>query len=109
MKTFVTILVAAAISLAMPVRGQGAADCSRAANPERCRERQAAAEGCRGLAGAERRRCVQDRMPPADCSKATQPARCVQQRAALDACRDKVGPAFRECMREQWGTRGGSD
>jgi len=99
--------IAAAVSFtvsAQPAQGPAAVkvvDCSKSPNPERCEARKAARAACQDKAGAERRKCVDGRMPPPDCGKSPNPARCEANLAARDACRDKMGPAHRQCMRDK--------
>jgi len=76
-------------------------DCSKAPSPERCEARKAARAACQDKQGAERRKCVENQMPPPDCRKSANPARCEAMLAAREACKDKSGPAHRQCMREQ--------
>lgn len=40
-----------------------APDCSKAANPARCEERQKVREACKGKQGPERRQCMKEQMP----------------------------------------------
>jgi hypothetical protein len=81
--------------------GPGAADCSKARNPQHCESRQKAREACKGKKGTEYRQCVKDSMPPPDCSKAKNPQRCEAQQAAREACKGKFGREHRQCMRDQ--------
>jgi hypothetical protein len=103
-------LVAATLSLTAHAQaGPGAAgagpekvvDCTKARNPQRCEERKTARAACQDKQGAERRKCVENQMPPPDCSKSPNPTRCSATQAAREACKDKVGPTHRQCMRDQ--------
>jgi hypothetical protein len=94
-------------AFAQPAPGAGGGgtqkvvDCTKAPNPERCEARKAARTSCQDKQGAERRRCIENHMPPPDCGKASNPTRCSAMLGAREACKDKVGPAHRQCMREQ--------
>jgi hypothetical protein len=102
--------VAATLSLSAYAQpGPGAAgggtekvvDCGKARNPERCEARKTARAACQDKQGPERRKCVENRLPPPDCGKSPNPARCSAMLGAREACKDKVGPAHRQCMREK--------
>jgi hypothetical protein len=102
--------VAATLSLAAHGQGgPGAAaagtdkvvDCGKARNPERCEARKAARAACQDKQGPERRKCVENQLPPPDCAKSANPGRCSAMLGAREACKDKTGPAHRQCMREQ--------
>lgn len=103
-------VVAATLSLAAHAQTAPAAagagpekvvDCAKARNPQRCEERKVARAACQDKQGAERRKCVENQLPPPDCGKSGNPARCAAMQAAREACKDKTGPAHRQCMREQ--------
>jgi hypothetical protein len=93
---------------------QGVADCSKAADPAKCKAKRAAMRehidaaksACAGKQGEEHHRCVTDNL----CAKSAEPRKC-QERAkaraehrpqALQACVGKRGPAHRDCMREEY-------
>ena len=88
-----------------PLFAQGAVDCSKSRNPERCEVRQQARTACQEKRGAERKRCVQEHMPAPDCAKSASPARCKALQTAREACKDKIGVAHRQCMEAQPGLK----
>jgi hypothetical protein len=113
------LLLCAAFGLqAQPGRS---VDCSKAANPAACEERQKAAqermqkrrdmhrnaaEVCKTRPSAEQRECMRAEM----CRQAADPARCEQNAMknaerrdkVLQACKGKQGAVLRECMREEY-------
>jgi hypothetical protein len=95
----------AAGALSAAASAQNAVDCSKSRNPERCEARQKARAACHDKRGTERRRCVQEQMPPPDCTKSPNPTRCMALQAAREACKDKIGSAHRQCIEERINSR----
>ncbi len=94
------ILVSLA-AICLPAIAQTASDCAKARDPARCEARQGALEICKEKRRAERRRCLEEQLPPPDCRKATFPERCLAAVAANVACRAKPVAEQRQCLREQ--------
>jgi len=131
MQSFVVGLAAALVSLpalAQPGPGggmgpgmggmggmgpQAAADCSKAANPQHCLDRQKAQEACKDLRGPARQDCMTDHMPAPDCGKSADPARCAAMQSQKLACKGKYGAERQACIKANpvpppaQGTRGG--
>ena len=84
-----------------PAAQPAAADCAKARDPQRCEALQKAKETCKDKAGADKRKCMTEAMPPMDCAKARNPARCEAHQKAKEACKDKAGRDHRQCIREQ--------
>lgn len=99
------LLTLALVSLPTVVLAQGAVDCSKSRNPERCEVRQKARTACQDKRGAERKRCVQEHMPAPDCAKSANPSRCKALQTAREVCKDKIGVANRQCMEAQPGLK----
>lgn len=81
--------------------------CAKARDPQRCEALLAAKEACKDKSAAEKRKCIEDAMPPIDCSKALRPDRCEAAEKARLACKDKNGAEHRQCIREHMPKRGG--
>ena len=92
------LLASTLVCFSAALHAQGATDCSKSRNPERCEARQKARAACQDKRGAERRRCVQDQMPPPDCARSPNPPHCKALQTAREACKDKIGVAHRQCM-----------
>ena len=96
-------------------------DCSRAADPKACEQRQQlreeraqklrdmhknAAEVCKTRPSAEQRECMRVQM----CQTANDPARCEENARknaerrdiVLAACKGKQGAVLRQCLREEY-------
>lgn len=96
-------------------------DCSQAANPAACEERERlrkeradrlrdmhrrAAEVCKTRPSPEQRECMQTEM----CREAKDPARCEENARknaerrdkVLEACKGKQGKVLQQCMREEY-------
>jgi hypothetical protein len=96
-------------------------DCSQAANPAACEERERvrkeradrlrdlhrrAAEVCKTRPAQEQRECMQTEM----CREARDPARCEENARknaerrdkVLEACKGKQGKVLQQCMREEY-------
>ena len=96
-------------------------DCSKAADPKSCEQRQQlreqraqklrdmhknAAEVCKTRPSAEQRACMHTEM----CREARDPARCEdnarknaeRRDIVLEACKGKQGAVLRQCMREEY-------
>lgn len=96
-------------------------DCSKAADPKSCEQRQQlreqrvqklrdmhknAAEVCKTRPSAEQRSCMHTEM----CREARDPARCEdnarknaeRRDIVLEACKGKQGAVLRQCMREEY-------
>ena len=96
-------------------------DCSQAADPKACEQRQRlreqreqklrdmhknAAEVCKTRPSAEQRDCMRSEM----CREARDPARCEENAMknaerrdkVLEACKGKQGTLLRQCMREEY-------
>jgi hypothetical protein len=92
-------------------------DCSKAADPKSCEQREQraqklrdmhknAAEVCKTRPSAEQRECMRTEM----CREARDPARCEENAKknaerrdkVLEACKGKQGPVLRQCMREEY-------
>ena len=67
---------------------------------------QKAKETCQDKSAADKRKCMEEAMPPMDCSKARNPQRCEAHQKAKEACKDKAGPDYRQCLRENTPKRG---
>jgi hypothetical protein len=105
MKPRILLAMLAALAFSPLALAQGTVDCSKSRNPDRCEARQKARAACHDKRGAERRRCVQDQMPPPDCGKSMNPGHCKSLQTARDACKDKIGVAHRQCMEAQPGLK----
>ena len=74
--------------------------CAKSRDPQRCAALQKAKDSCKDKAGADKRKCMMDAMPPMDCSKTRNPARCEASQKAKEACKDKPAAEHRQCMRD---------
>ena len=92
-------------------------DCSQAADPKACEQREQraqklrdmhknAAEVCKTRPSAEQRECMQTEM----CREARDPARCEENARknaerrdkVLETCKGKQGAVLQQCMREEY-------
>ena len=86
--------------------GRGNRDCSKAADPEMCQQRQTlraqAQAACKDKAASERQQCMrQEMISKTDCSKSRDAARCEAHKKAVTECQGKTGPDFRQCVKEK--------
>lgn len=81
-----------------------AQDCSKTAQPDRCKAVQSAYGQCKESMGPALRQCMHDKLPPPDCSKAPDPKVCEDRQKAREACKEKaVGPDRGACVKDQLG------
>ena len=108
-------------SFAVQAQAAKSVDCSQAANPTACEERERlrkdradrlrdmhrrAAEVCKTRPAPEQRECMQTEM----CREAKDPARCEENARknaerrdkVLEACKGKQGKVLQQCMREEY-------
>lgn len=83
-----------------PAAKPASGECVKARDPQRCEALQKAKDMCKDKAGADKRKCMTEAMPPMDCSKARNPARCEAHQKAKEACKDKAGRDHRQCIRD---------
>ncbi len=123
MKTLVTTFGALLTLASLGLQAQAGKhiDCSKAADPKACEQRQQpraererkqrdmhknAAEVCKTRPAAEQRDCMRVQM----CQQSKDPARCEdnarknaeRRDLVLEACKDKQGPVLRQCLREEY-------
>jgi hypothetical protein len=108
-------------SFAVQAQAAKSVDCSQAANPAACEERERvrkeradrlrdmhrrAAEVCKTRPSPEQRECMQTEM----CREAKDPARCEENARknaerrdkVLEACKGKQGKVLQKCMHEEY-------
>ncbi|MDO8346677.1 MAG: hypothetical protein Q7S85_02150 [Rugosibacter sp.] len=90
------------VLLALPALAQTSApECAEARDPVRCEARQAALATCAEKHGADKRACLDARMPPLDCSKAADPQRCEAIERAKEICKGKNGKELKSCLKAE--------
>jgi hypothetical protein len=110
-----TATAPSAATTAVPAQGvQRGADCSKAADPVKCKEKRAAMRehiaeaksACAGKQGEERHQCITDSL----CAKSADPRKCQEHAKAraehrpqaLKACAEKRGTEHNDCMRQEY-------